>query len=161
MQIIIQTKADLARALYAIEEGPMLPVRVVTVEEHVENRSAKQQRLQWLWVTEFSNYTGETKEEVHDRFKERFAIPIFTRDDEGYAAMVEAVKAVRRKGMNTEADALKKKILALTSTSDFSVKQNTEYLREIEMEAAKAGVSLSFPADIYDAAMGRKKEKTE
>jgi len=157
MQIIIEKEADRARALYLIEEAPLLPVLVVTVDEYVENRSAAQRRLQWLWCTEIANYTGDTKEAVHDRYKERFAVPIFTRDDAGYAAMVEAVKNVRRAGMVQDADSLKRKILALTSTSDFSVKQNTEYLHEIEMEAARIGVAITFPEEIYNTAMGRKK----
>lgn len=89
--------------------------------------------------------------------KEEFAVPIFIREDDGYAEMVQAVKQVRKQGMNKEADSMKKKIVSLTSTTDFSVKLMTEYLNEIEMFGTEMGAELTRPQDIYEQAMGVKR----
>ena len=74
--------------------------------------------------------------------------------------MVEAVKDVRRMGERQKADTLKKKIVELTSTSDFKVKQMSEYLKEVEMYASEVGATITFPVDIYERAMGNVQNKT-
>jgi hypothetical protein len=155
--IILDAPAKITAAIRLLEELPPGPVHVVKIEEFSENKSAAQRRLQWLWNTEIGNYMGMGKEEVHDMLKEKFAVPILVRDDQGYAEMVEAVKQVRRAGMNKEADHLKKEIIRLTSTERFSVKQTTEYLSQVERYAAEIGATLTFPEDIYLVSMGIKK----
>lgn len=158
-KLIIRDRAHITRALATVEEIPLDPVHEVIVRPYVKDKSAAQRGLQWLWNTEVGNYLGHTKDEMHDTFKEKFAVSIFTRDDQGYAAMVEAVKNVRRQGMKKEADELKREIIKLTSTEDFNTKQCAEYLTEIEHYAAKIGAPISFPEDQYQQAMGRKKQR--
>jgi hypothetical protein len=153
-RITITGKIQMIEALRVIEELPFDPVHEIIIQPKEEKRRDCQNRLMWLWITDFSSETGNTKEEIHLSFKERFAVPIFTRDDEGYAAMVSAVKSVRKQGMAQEADALKKTIVSLTSTTDFTVKQMAEYLHDIELEAANRCVQLRRDIDYYNTAMG-------
>lgn len=157
MNWTITDKQSLTRCLYWLEEFAIAHAPlVVTAEHREENRSAKQRRLQWLWNTEIGNFMGHGKDEIHLMMKERFAVPIFTRDDQQYAEMVESVKAVRRAGMNREADALKREIIKRTSTEDFSVKQCAEYLTEIERFSVDIGATITFPDDLYHAAVMKK-----
>ena len=108
-------------------------------------RSVHQNRLMWLWNTEIGNHMGLTKDEVHTILKRKFAVPIFTRDNLDYAQMVESVKAIRKRGMTTEAEYLAKEIARLTTTSDFTIDQMAEYLKDVEHYAAEIGAELSFP----------------
>ena len=152
---IIRDEGGRIAALLFIEEAPLDKPLEVSVCEYKPNRSAAQRRLQWLWNTQLGNHLGLTKDEIHLMIKEKFAVPIFTRDDQGYAEMVESVKAVRRAGMNRDADALKREIVKRTSTEDFSVAQAAEYLTEMERFAAEKGAAITYPADVYNDAMGR------
>lgn len=154
LRIILNNKHDLIRATRTLEELPFDPVHSVTIKEHKETRSAAQNRLLWSWNTQYANHLGEDKETIHNRMKEKHAIPIFIRDSEEYAAMVEAVKNVRRQGMSTDADQLRKWIVEHTSTTDFDTKQMAEYLTEVERDAAEKGCPLSHPEDLYYRSMG-------
>ena len=152
----IDSNKKRVQAINLISELPEDGTHQVEISEYSENRSMKQHRLYWKWVTEVSNHLGYNKDIQHHRFKQSFAVPIYIRDDEGYAEMVQAVKAVRKKGMESEADNLRYKIVELTSTTDFTVKQMAEYLTSIEHYAAEIGASITFPEDLYQSAMGRK-----
>jgi len=154
--IHIDNNGKAISAIALIEELPVDGSHQVEISEYSENRSAKQSRLQWLWNTEIGNYMGDTKDGIHYLLKERFAVPIFIREDQGFAEMVEAVKQVRRQGMNREADILKKKIVEKTSTTDFTVKLMSEYLNDVEHYAGSIGATITFPEDLYNQAMGRK-----
>lgn len=153
----IDSNHKVISAIKLIEELPVDGSHEVIIQEYSENRSAKQRRLQWLWNTEIGNHMGLSKDEVHYMMKEKFAVPIFIRDDEGYAEMVESVKAVRKAGMNKEADRIKRIIVENTSTEDFTVKQCTEYLKDMEHYASEIGATITFPEDLYQQAMGRKR----
>ena len=61
-------------------------------------------------------------------------LPIFVRDDAGYAAMVNAVMAAD--------SGLLRQVVALTSTAQCSVQQFTEYLDEIKGNAFSLGIRL-------------------
>lgn len=155
---ILRSTHDMIACLNLIEEhGITDPPIEVVVSEYKADRTAAQRRLQWLWNTQIGKHMGHGKNEIHLMMKELFAVPIFTRDDQGYAEMVSAVKAVRRAGMNAEADHMKREIVRLTSTEDFNTKQCAEYLTDMEHFAAEKGAEITFPADIYNLAMGRKK----
>lgn len=126
----------------------------VIIQKHTDNRSAAQQGLQWLWYTFIAGETGETKEEVHERYKERFLVPIYERDDTQYAEMIESVRSVHRGGMKKEAAAMKNEIVKLTSTTKANVQQMGEYLTEIERDNMGNGIYLPRPEDRYRDAMG-------
>lgn len=111
-------------------------------------RSAQQNSLMWLWLTEIEEQTGVDKEDIHDRFKYEYAVPIFMRDDEGYAQMIQAVKALRKLGMDNEYKTVRKFIVENTSTTDFDTKQMTEYLDRLWRYAVvERGYRLSHPDD--------------
>jgi hypothetical protein len=154
--IVLDAPHKITAAIRLLEELPP-GVHELVVREHKADRSAAQNRLLWLWNTEVGNYLGMGKDEVHLMYKEKFAVPIFIRDSQSYAEMVEAVKQVRRQGMNQQADQLKKEIVRLTSTSDFNVKQMAEFLTEIERHGRSIGAPLTTPEDIYLTAMGIKR----
>lgn len=126
--------------------GP-LEVRVSTPKQ---TRSVKQNRLYWLWVTQMANHCGLLKNDMHEILKYACAVPIFTRDNEQYAAAVMAVKAVRKEGEMIRADKLSGLITHLTSTTNFSVSQMSEYLNDVEhYNAAEIHAALTFPEDLY------------
>lgn len=123
----------------------------VTAAAETRRRSINQNRLLWLWNTEIANHMGLYKDEVHEMLKRKFAVPIFTRDDPNYAEMVAAVKSIRKQGMGDYAESLAREISRLTSTTDFSVNQMSEYLGDIEHYAAEIGAELTFPEELYSS----------
>ena len=159
--IIIRDTQTKQHASNLVATMPHDPPHEVVIREHIKSRSDAQRRLQWLWNTEIGNYLGLSKNEAHYNMKEAYAVPIFTRDDKGYLQMVNAVKNVRRKGLNADADTLKRKIVELTSTTDFNIKQMSEYLHDMEMHAASIGCPLTFPEDTYEEAMKREIPKRQ
>lgn len=157
VQLHLDNNHKAISAIKLLEELPVDGSHEVIIQEYSENRSAKQNRLYFKWCGEIANHMGITKDDAHHMFKERYAVPIFIRDDEGYATMVQAVKSVRRQGMNQEANNMKQKIVELTSTTDFSIKQMAEYMHDIEVYATEIGAEISFPEDLYQESLGRKR----
>jgi hypothetical protein len=154
--IIIRTDQLRARAVEILSTLPLSPVHEVVFKEHKESRSLRQLALLWKWNTIIGNELGNTKDEQHDYYKETFLVPIFTRDDPEYAAMVASVKHVRAAGMAADADALKKQIVKLTSTTDCDTKQMAEYMRDIDHHAASLDIMLPRPDDPKDLMVGKK-----
>ena len=140
-----------------IHELPLDKLWSITVELYKSNRSGAQNSLMWKWNTEIGEYLGYSKEEFHEIAKEKFAVPIFYRDDPEFASMVAAVHQVRKAGMGDEADNIKRQIIALTSTTKFNVSQMAEYLTSIERFAIEQGAPITHPEDLMQEAMGRKK----
>lgn len=136
------------RALAIVGSVPIEPVHEVIIREAKRDRSADQNALYWQWLTIIGSELGMTKDELHEQCKSRHLVPIFTRDNEDYAAMVAAVQAVRSQGMIAEADALWSQVVRMTSTTDCSVRQMTEYLNEIERGAGGLGIRLPHHGDI-------------
>ena len=149
---IIRNEKDAEQLQYYVHDclQDHSPLEVV-VHAGAQNRSARQNRLIWLWNTEIGNRIGLTKDEVHIMLKRRFAIPIFTRDDPDYAAMVLAIKNVRKEGHEDWAEAAAKEIARLTSTTAFTTEEMAEYMRDIERYAAEEGIQLTFPEDLYNS----------
>lgn len=142
---IIRNKQDIpAFVAWAKENLDQAPLEIV-VHAGERSRSVQQNRLMWLWNSEMGNHLGLTKDEVHTMLKRKFAVPIFTRDNPDYTAMVVAVKVVRKIGMTTEAEDLAKEITRLTTTADFTTEEMAEYLKDVEHYAAEIGAELSFP----------------
>jgi hypothetical protein len=159
MKKTITVKSEYQRdyALRLVKELPLDVVHDVEIKEHKSNRSVSQNALYWLWLTEIGNSYGEMKEEVAERYKDKFLVQIYERDSSDYAEMIEALREVYRQGAKNEALALRKKIVGMTSTTNANVTQMTEYLELIEMDAACRGIELTRPDD-YRTAMGVKDE---
>ena len=137
-------------------EMPVEPLHECIVRPHKKDRSVAQNALLWMWYTIIAGELGETKEEIHNIYKGKILVHIYERDDVEYAAMVEAVREVHRKGMKVEAKRLADAIVDLTSTTRANVDQFTEYLNDIEKDAISKGIALPHPEDRYYDAMGIK-----
>lgn len=154
---IIVSEEHRRRAIEAIEAIPLLPAHKVTIREHKKDRSAAQNALMWSWYTIIGNSLGEPKEEVHERYKERFLCHIYERDNPDYAEMMQSLRNIWRQGLKTESVGLCRKIVALTSTTTATVAQMAELLACIEHDAASLNIRLPHPDDQYYEAMGIKK----
>ena len=136
------------RAIEIIQNLPLDVIHEVKISEYKKDRSASQNALYWQWLTIIGNELGESKETMHERYKDGFLVQIFERDDPDYAEMIDTLRAVYGQGMKTQALALRKRIVALTSTTSANVKQMGEYMSEIEKQAASLGIRLPHPEDV-------------
>ena len=156
MKTVIRTAEDRNRAVEIVSRLNLDKPQEVEIREWKKNRSAAQNSLLWKWLTVIAAELGESKDEVHERYKEKLLVPILRRDDPDFAAMIGSVNAVHARGMKAEAGALKKEIIRLTSTTDMNVHQFTEYLNDIEIDARNLGIILPHPEDLYNDALGRR-----
>ncbi len=156
MKTVIRTESDRNRAVEIVSRLNLDKPQEVEIREWKKNRSVAQNSLLWKWLTVIAAELGESKDEVHERYKEKLLVPILRRDDPDFAAMIGSVNAVHASGMKAEAMALKKEIVRLTSTTQMNVRQFTEYLNDIELDARNLGIILPHQEDLYNDAMGRK-----
>lgn len=156
MKTVIRTEADRNRAVEIVSRLNLDKPQEIEVREWKKNRSVAQNSLLWKWLTVIAAELGESKDEVHERYKEKLLVPILRRDDPDFAAMIVSVNAVHASGMKDEAMALKREIVRLTSTTQMNVHQFTEYLNDIELDARNLGIILPHPEDLYNDALGRR-----
>jgi hypothetical protein len=152
--LVVRSKEVAARAAEIIKSLPLDDLHEVCIRPHKKDRSAAQNSLLWSWLTIIGAELGESKDAMHERYKEKFLVPIYERDNPDYAETIEAVRNVYRLGAKQEAMKLRTRIILLTSTTTATVAQMTEYLTEIDRHAASLGIRLPRPDDIYDVAMG-------
>lgn len=124
-----------------------------------EMRSAAQNRLMWMWITDASKTTvnelaGRTKEDWHYELKKRFLVPIYERDDMEYALTIQTLRVVHKNGLKNEASMLYKHIVDMTSTTQATVEQFTEYLTDIGGYLRENGVLLRTDQQLFNYAMG-------
>ena len=134
---------------------PYSPVHEVTIKPFKKDRSLAQNSLYWKWLTILGNEYGDSKDDRHTYYKGKFLVSIFERDDEDYAAMIASIRLVKKDGMLREYQCIKDEVIRLTSTTDASVKQMSEYLGNIETHAASIGVGF-VQDDDYKYALGKK-----
>lgn len=146
-KVVLVSEAHKTRIMLMIEGLPLEPLHEIIIREHKKDRSAEQNAIYWKWLTVIANELGETKEALHEHYKDRFLVQIYERDNEEYAEMIQSLRDVWKSGMKKEAVDLRKKIVALTSTTTATVKQMTEYLHCIEMRSAELAIRLPFPED--------------
>ena len=144
-KIILSSLELKQRASQIILSLPIDPVHEISIKEHKKDRSADQNALYWKWLTVIGAELGESKEDVHERMKDKFLVNIFERDDPDYAEMLQTLREVYKEGMRDEALSLRKRIVALTSTTTATVKQMTEYMTCLEHDAATLAIRLPFP----------------
>lgn len=153
---VIHSENEIKRLNAFMEAQPKEPLIEVIVREHKKDRSVSQNSLMWLWITIISDELGWAKEEVHEDLKRRLLVPIYERDDPGFAAMIQAVRKVHTEGFKADAKAMSAQIVRMTSTTGATVKQFTEYLKEIERDMTGKGIPLPHPEDRYYSALGIK-----
>ena len=119
--------------------------QLVTTQKFKLDRSAEQNALMWKWLTVIGNELGNTKDEMHEIYKEKYLISIFVRDDPGYAAMAAAIKQLRYQS-NTDYQDIRKQVIKMTSTTKCNVKQMREYLTDIKQHASsELNITLPLP----------------
>lgn len=129
----------------ACEGGKPLVVRI---DQKQEDRSKAQNRLYWLWVSQWAKHQGTDKDAEHLFFKKQFLARIYHRDDVGQYrntfAAVKVLKEQKHPMYQQVADGLNE----LITTTDASVEQFTEYLNDIHTFCLKHGKYLSTPDDL-------------
>jgi len=146
-KFIIRSEEHRQGAIEAIRSLELDPVHELVIRPYHKDRSAEQNSLYWKWLTVIGDHLGEPKDALHETYKDRWLVSIYERDNPDYAEMIQALRAVWHKGMKTEAVNLRKKVVAMTSTTTATVKQMNEYMTSIERHAAELGVRLPFPED--------------
>lgn len=155
---IIHSENEIKRLSTFLEAQPKEPLIQVVVSEHKKDRTVEQNRLYHLWLTIIADELGETKEDAHYDLRRRILLPIYERDDLGYADMLNAVRKVHKLGGKAEAKIQADFIIKHTSTTAANIKQFTEYLKEIERDMVGKGIILPRPEDRYYQAMGIKQK---
>jgi hypothetical protein len=147
-KIIISSEELRSRAFEVISAIPLTPPHEVIVREHKKDRSICQNSLLWKWYTIIAAELGESKEDVHERYKDKYLVNIYERDNPEYAEMVQSLRVVYQKGMKQEALSLRKRIVALTSTTTATVAQMSEYMTNVDRDAASLAINLPHPEDV-------------
>lgn len=150
---VIRDAQVLSRLVAFIEAQPAKPVIECIVRDHRKQREVIQNSLYWRWLTVIAYELGVTKEDVHYDCKKRMLVPIYERDDSGYAEMLYSIRRLYKHDPR-DGNALFDQIVKLTSTTNATVKQFAEYLTEIERDMMGKGIALPHKEDQYwDALM--------
>ena len=129
----------------ACEDGKPLVVRI---DQKQEDRSKAQNRLYWLWVSQWAKHQGTDKDAEHLFFKKQFLARIYHRDDVGqYRKTFAAVRALKEQ-KHPQYQAVADGLNELISTTDATVDQFTEYLNDIHAFCNKHGCWLNTPDDL-------------
>lgn len=120
----------------------------VVIRKHKGSRSDKQRMLGGKWYSEIAKQTYQGTKEVERYCKLNFGIPILIRDREGFADMWEP----QAEGLSYENQLKAMDFLKVTSL--LTVKQNAEYLNNMQEHFEKNGIFLSTGNDYYYASMG-------
>ena len=149
----INSHADITKAISfmhtnytkALEENKPLVVRI---DQKQDDRSTAQNRLYWLWLSQWSKRQGTDKDTEHLFFKKQFLARIYHRDDVAeYRNTYNAVKQLRVEKHPLYAQ-LADSVTMLTTTTDASTAQFTEYLNDIHAFCLKHGCYLHTPDDL-------------
>lgn len=152
----IRSKEVIENLTSFLESLPLEPEIEVIVQEKKKDRSIEQNSLLWVWITIIADEMGLTKEDVHNDLKRRLLVPIFERDEPAFAEMMQSIRKVYTVGHKVEAQKMFDHIVRMTSTTGATVKQFTEYLKDIEKDMTGKGIVLPHPEDRYYSAMGMK-----
>ncbi len=129
----------------AINEGKPL---VVSIDQKQQDRSKAQNRLYWMYLTQWAKKQGTDKDYEHNFFKRTLLARIYHRDDVAeYRNTYNAVKQLRVEKHPLYAQ-LADSVTMLTTTTDASTAQFTEYLNDIHAFCLKHGCYLHTPDDL-------------
>lgn len=130
----------------AVADGKPLVVRI---SDKQDDRTVAQNRLYWLWLTQWAKHQGTTKEHEHFFFKYKYLISIYQRDDQQFAEMCHAIRIVKKElGETEQYKAIRDGVIRETSTTKATVKQMTEYLNRIHDFCLKHGCKLIIPDEL-------------
>lgn len=156
----LDTESQKLACISEVTQAPLGQDWFVTIETRKKNRSKAQNRLLWMWLTDFdrtdiNEHAGHSQDWWHDFFKRNKLSKIFERDNEGYAQTIANIREVYRHGMHTHALNMMDFVIKETHTYDANVPQFAEYLDYIEKYAHKRGIALRTDNETYREAMGR------
>lgn len=121
---------------------------VVLIAPQEKDRSKAQNRLYWMYLTQWAKHQGTDKDSEHLFFKRKLLSVIYYRDDVGqYRNTFDAVKVLKKQNhpvYQYVADGLNE----LISTTDASTAQFAEYLNDIHAFCLKQGCYLETPDDL-------------
>ncbi|MCH7312896.1 hypothetical protein [Acinetobacter sp. ANC 3882] len=124
---------------------------VVTIKSFDGDRSKAQNRLYWKWLSQWAKRQGTEKDYEHNFFKRTLLSRIYYRDDVGeYRKTYDAVRQLRAE-QHPLYQQLADSVAMLTSTTDASIAQFTEYLNDIHAFCLKQGCYLETPDDLIYA----------
>ena len=132
----------------ALNDGKPLVVRINQKED---DRSKAQNRLYWMWMSQFAKHQGTDKDTEHLFFKKQFLSRIYHRDDVGQYRKTFAAVRVLRDQKHPQYQAVADGLNELISTTDATVDQFTEYLNDIHAFCNKYGCYLHTPDDLMFA----------
>ena len=134
--------------LDTLKLGPDDQPYKVTIEEYKKNRSLAQQALMWIWHKQWSDYTGDTIDAEHLRFKAVFLLPILIRDNVIHGLdllLADAQDDAIELGHTDRLQALYR----LISTTSLNVSQFAEILTQYQADAAEKGCFFTVLAPEY------------
>lgn len=131
----------------AIADGEPLVVRISNKQEQ---RTHAQNRLYWLWLSDFARHTGNDKDTLHFNFKYKYLISIYMRDDPEFNEMALSIKNLKNiLGETEQFKSIRDGVIRQTSTTKANTKQMTEYLNCIYDECLiKHQFKLKVPDDL-------------
>ena len=137
----------------AIMDLPINESMVVIIKKYKKDRSSAQRRLQHVWYQYISDALDkqETKEGIEMYCKYTFGIPILSRDSSEFEIAWHHMSQMLTYEQTINAMAF------LEVTRLFKVKQNAEYLTDMQKHYQLQGIHLPTSEDLYQEAMGRTK----
>lgn len=159
MKFVLTAPGQVTACLKYIEELPLQPVQEVTISPRVEDRTAAQNRLQFLW---YNAAAGQLQDQTANGYrahcKLHFGVGILKAEDSETGRLFALQYDTIVKPLSYE-----KKIMAmlppfeLPVTSLMSKKSMGKYLEEVEVFLGGLGVDLPKPDDLYLLAIKGKK----
>lgn len=142
MKKTIHVNSPAAKEQALILVAGLDPDHDVIIEPHREDRTKPQNGQYFVWVGILANEYGYTKHQTHLDLKERHLVPIFARDNDRYADMIELLREEWQRGNRERAERLRRELIGMTSITRTSKRQMREYMTEVDREAASNGIIL-------------------
>ena len=133
MKTIIRKNEELARLVQvlAVQEKPL----EVEFRPLDDNYTVSQRRQYWVWIEFLMKHSGMHKDDLHKEYKKHHLVPIYERDDQEYALLIEHLRDVYRSGAKDKAETLMDVVVKNTSITTAKKKQMTEYMEAVKNDA--------------------------
>lgn len=123
MKFEIRTEDDRQRAIACLNKLDLKKPVVFEVRPVVKHRSKNQSSLYWVWLHAIADQTGNSAEDLHEYFKEKYLPKIFVETTLG------GIHKVR-------------------STTELTTEEFNEYLGKIYLEVTSGGYAeVYYPED--------------
>lgn len=121
--------------------------QTIVIKNLVASMREAQRGLYWLWVGVIGSDIGNSKEEQHFIFKEKFLLNIYLNDPDEHPEFVDLVEnmLIIRKNSPNQYQTVRHFVINNTSHMDASKKNMMEYLSEISAFARDMQIRLPAP----------------